>query len=38
MGWRLVEMLVRQLDGRIEVQREGGTEFSIYFQARSTTP
>jgi two-component sensor histidine kinase len=38
MGWRLVEMLVRQLDGRIEVRRLAGTLFSIHFQARTPSP
>ncbi|MEQ1859420.1 MAG: histidine kinase dimerization/phosphoacceptor domain -containing protein [Chthoniobacteraceae bacterium] len=34
MGWRLVEMLVRQLDGTIAMTREGGTEFAIHFWPR----
>lgn len=31
MGWRLVEMLVRQLEGTIRMERVGGTKFAIHF-------
>ena len=34
MGWRLVEMLVRQLDGQIAMRRGNGTEFAIHFSPR----
>lgn len=34
MGWRLVGMLTRQLDGTIAMQRNGGTEFAIHFSPR----
>lgn len=34
MGWRLVGMLTRQLDGTIAMRRDGGTEFAIHFSPR----
>jgi two-component sensor histidine kinase len=34
MGWRLVDMLVRQLDGTIQMNHAGGTEFAIHFMPR----
>lgn len=34
MGWRLVGMLTRQLDGTITMQRDGGTGFAIHFSPR----
>lgn len=36
MGWRLVGMLTRQLDGTIAMHRNSGTEFAIHFTPRQT--
>lgn len=36
MGWRLVDMLVRQLDGTIHTKRGDGTEFALHFPPRKS--
>lgn len=32
LGLQLIGMLVKQIDGEIEINREGGTEFKIRFE------
>jgi two-component sensor histidine kinase len=38
LGLNIVSMLVGQLDGSVEIRREGGTEFIIVFKEAHYVP